>query len=165
MRIVIEAILTLVILIFSAIVVLLLSYFIIEDFVRTSWRRWRRSEKGVFAAWVAVGVAILLLAACWHSGALAKDDGRYAQSPLKKWFDKLQSKKGPCCSDADGFAVSDPDWENIGGKYRVRIKGQWHDVPPDALITVPNLVGKTMVWPIEIGSEVHIRCFMPGAMG
>jgi hypothetical protein len=46
----------------------------------------------------------------------AHDDGRYAHSPLKPWFDGL------CCSDADGFAVSDPDWESKDGHYRVRVE-------------------------------------------
>jgi hypothetical protein len=36
----------------------------------------------------------------------ARDDGRYSQFPLKPWFDSLRSGKRPCCSDADGFAVS-----------------------------------------------------------
>ena len=37
--------------------------------------------------------------------ALGRDDGRYADSPLKPWFDSLRSHLGPCCSDADGFAM------------------------------------------------------------
>lgn len=103
---------------------------------------------------------------CAATIAMARDDGRYAQSPLKRCFDSLSSKKRPCCSDADGFALSDVDWERSadGKRYRVRLKDQWHDVPDDALITEPNLVGRTMVWPIEYPGTVHIRCFMPGAM-
>jgi len=89
--------------------------------------------------------------------ALARDDGRYAQSPLKPWFDSLKSGKGPCCSDADGYAVSDPDRESKDGHYRVRLEdGLWYDVPEDALITEPNRVGRTMVWPIT-GSLLHAR--------
>jgi hypothetical protein len=55
--------------------------------------------------------------------AFARDDGRYAASPLKEWFDSLKSKNGPCCSDADGTALSDVDWESRDGRYRVRIGG------------------------------------------
>ena len=95
----------------------------------------------------------------------ARDDGRYAQSLLKSWFDSLRSKAGAsCCSDADGFAVSDPDWETRDGKYRVRLKGQWLDVPDEALITEPNRVGRTMVWPVPDVGGMRVRCFMPGAM-
>jgi hypothetical protein len=94
----------------------------------------------------------------------ARDDGRYANSPLKPWFDNLKSGKGPCCSDADGYAVSDPDWESKNGHFRVRIEGEWHDVPDDALITEPNRVGRTMVWPIKGWGGLTIRCFMPGSM-
>lgn len=94
----------------------------------------------------------------------ARDDGRYANSPLKQWFDGLKSGKGPCCSDADGYAVSDPDWESKSGHYRVRIEGEWHDVPDDAVITEPNRAGRTMVWPIRGYLGLTIRCFMPGSM-
>jgi hypothetical protein len=107
----------------------------------------------------------------WHScsgiyigAVLARDDGRYMQSPLKPWFDSLKSGKGPCCSDADGFAVSDPDWESNGGHYRVRVDNEWVDVPDDAVITEPNLVGRTMVWPVKRSLGISIRCFMPGSM-
>jgi hypothetical protein len=109
----------------------------------------------------------LLLAALVSSPANARDlDGRFAaQNPeLHKWFEGLKSGKGPCCSDADGSAVSDVDWETHGGHYRVRIDGQWVDVPDEAVITEPNRIGRTMVWPMKGYLGVTIRCFMPGSM-
>jgi hypothetical protein len=107
--------------------------------------------------------AILSVAAAYP--AQARDpDGRYANSPLKQWFDSLKSGKGPCCSDADGTAVSDVDWESSNGHYRVRIEGEWVEVPDDAVITEPNRVGRTMVWPIRGYGGLTIRCFMPGSM-
>ena len=54
--------------------------------------------------------------------ALGRDlDGRYAESPLKRWFDQLESGWGRCCSDADGRIVEDADWEAKDGHYRVRV--------------------------------------------
>jgi len=120
---------------------------------------------------VALGVALVVggrVAA--PRMADARDlDGRYAGSPLKEWFDSLRSSKGPCCSDADGTALSDVDWETKDGHYRVRIDGQWWDVPDEAVIREPNRAGRTMVWPVFYGSRnstirVDIRCFMPGTM-
>jgi hypothetical protein len=109
--------------------------------------------------------AVLLASTAVFTGnAMARDDGRYANSPLKSWFDSLKSGKGPCCSDADGSAVSDVDWESKDGHYRVRLEGQWIDVPEDAVITEPNRVGRTMVWPIKGTLGISIRCFMPGSM-
>lgn len=101
--------------------------------------------------------------------APARDlDGRYAASPLKPWFDGLRSGKGPCCSDADGSAVSDVDWETRDGHYRVRLEDKWWDVPDEAVITEPNRAGHAMVWPVyhrsESGDRIDIRCFMPGSM-
>ncbi|TFV80086.1 hypothetical protein E4K64_02865 [Bradyrhizobium frederickii] len=100
----------------------------------------------------------------WGGTALGRDDGRYANSPLKPWFDSLRSHLGPCCSDADGFAVADPDWESHNGHYRVRLDGEWIEVPDEAVITEPNRAGRTMVWPVKTAFGVSIRCFMPGSM-
>src|SRR5690349_22402389 len=90
----------------------------------------------------------------------ARDDGRFANSPLKSWFDRLASGKGLCCSMADGESVADPDWESKDGHYRVRLENNWIDVPDDALITEPNRAGRTMVWPMRFNGEISIRCFM-----
>ena len=112
-----------------------------------------------------IGCAILLAALAFDA-CYARDRGQFANtSPeLKAWFDSLQSGKGPCCSDADGTALSDADWESGGGHYRVRIEGEWIDVPDDAVISEPNRVGRTMVWPIRGYLGLTIRCFMPGSM-
>jgi len=114
---------------------------------------------------LAIGGAVLLSAA-WPYPGFARDDGRYAGSnpELKTWFDSLKSGKGPCCSDADGTALSDVDWESRSGHYRVRLDGVWVDVPDDAVITVPNRVGRTMVWPMYHNGQMTPRCFMPGSM-
>ncbi len=117
--------------------------------------------------WIAVAAAALIvLADLVFSGARARDlDGRFAGSPLKPWFDHLASPGGGlCCSDADGTALSDVDWETHDGHYRVRIGGEWIDVPANAVITVPNLAGRTMVWPYYVDGQPVIRCFMPGSM-
>jgi hypothetical protein len=111
-------------------------------------------------------ILVVLGALQW---AVARDDGRYAGSPLKPWFDSLHSGKGPCCSDADGTALSDVDWEAKDGHYRVRIEDQWWDVPDEAVLKQPNLYGRTMVWPIPyrdgaVLRKVEIRCFIVGSM-
>ena len=61
-----------------------------------------------------IAVALLVPAVFLAGYAVARDDGRYANSPLKPWFDSLKSGKGPCCSDADGSVVADVDWEFEG---------------------------------------------------
>jgi hypothetical protein len=111
-----------------------------------------------------IGFAALLLALASHLGHARDLDGRYANSPLKQWFDSLRSGKGPCCSDADGSALADVDWESKGGHYRVRLDGEWIDVPDEAVITEPNRIGRTMVWPLRGYLGLTIRCFMPGSM-
>jgi hypothetical protein len=111
-----------------------------------------------------LGLVVLLLISSAQFVHARDPDGRYANSPLKQWFDSLRSGKGQCCSDADGSAVSDVDWESRDGHYRVRIEDEWVDVPEEAVITEPNRVGRTMVWPIRGYGGLTIRCFMPGSM-
>ena len=94
----------------------------------------------------------------------ARDDGRFANSPLKEWFDRLASKNGLCCAFADGVSVQDVDWDTQDGHYRVRIQGEWIEVPDAAVITEPNRFGPAVVWPYnDRYGNTQIRCFMPGA--
>jgi hypothetical protein len=113
-----------------------------------------------------IACAVLLVMLASPSSKARDVDGRYAaQNPeLHQWFEGLRSGKGPCCSDADGSAVSDVDWETKDGHYRVRIDDEWVDVPDEAVITEPNRIGRTMVWPIRGYLGLSIRCFMPGSM-
>jgi len=117
-----------------------------------------------------LGTVLLICAllAAIATMARARDvDGRYAGSPLHGWFESLQSKsKSPCCSDADGQALEDPDWKTIGDHYAVRVDGKWMDVPPDTVVPPPNLAGRAYVWPVrDHRGFVWIRCFMPGPEG
>jgi hypothetical protein len=114
---------------------------------------------------IVFGLTLGVILTCMVGSVTARDlDGRYANSPLKSWFDRLASGKGLCCSMADGESVADPDWESKDGHYRVRLENNWIDVPDDALITEPNRAGRTMVWPMRFNGEISIRCFMPGSM-
>ena len=124
-----------------------------------------RALAAIFDVPLTVAVAVLSLGLWSHLGH-ARDNGQYANTnpELKAWFDSLRSGKGPCCSDADGTTVSDVDWESSSGHYRVRLDGEWIDVPDEAVITQPNRVGRAMVWPLRGYLGVSIRCFMPGSM-
>lgn len=96
--------------------------------------------------------------------AAAREGDGHSQSPLHDWFAGLKSGKGPCCADADGNVVLDSDWVSKNGHYRVFIMREWVNVPDEAVITVPNLDGRTIVWPLYINGEPTVRCFMPGSM-
>jgi len=113
-----------------------------------------------------VTIRVVIILVVWPFAAHAHDHSR---PELDSWFESLKSDKGPCCSNADGTALSDADWEVKDGHYRVRIKSQWWDVPDEAVIKKPNRAGRTMVWPFyswTVGKalRIDIRCFIPGAM-
>ena len=125
-----------------------------------------QDRSGRWSALLIICLAVLLLGVASRLG-YAGDRGQFANAnpELRAWFNGLKSQKGPCCSDADGSAISDADWESGNGHYRVRIDGEWVNVPDEAIITEPNRIGRTMVWPIRDGvGGLYIRCFMPGSM-
>jgi hypothetical protein len=95
---------------------------------------------------------------------------RSQPSGTERMVQQTRFRQGAMLSFADGFVVSDVDWESKDGHYRVRLEGRWIDVPDDAVITEPNRAGRTMVWPYAAvrGTDpprTEIRCFMPGSMG
>ena len=93
----------------------------------------------------------------------ARDDGRYANSPLKAGSTSSPAARVLCCSFADGVSVEDVDWDTQGGSYRVRINGQWVVVPDAAVVTEPNKFGPAVVWPYQdFQGATQIRCFLPG---
>ena len=106
-------------------------------------------------------LATLMLSLIALVPAQARDDGHYANDPLKYWFDHLTSGKGMCCSFADGFSVGDVEQD---GHYRVLLHGEWIDVPDTAVVTGPNRFGPAVVWPyMDDKGNTNIRCFLPGA--
>lgn len=108
-------------------------------------------------------VLMVVLLVGFNGSASARDDGRYANEPLRDWFEHLASDKGACCSFADGVSVTDIDWDTQGGHYRVLLHGVWIDVPDTAVVREPNRYGQAVVWPFMDGlGNIHIRCFMPG---
>jgi hypothetical protein len=110
---------------------------------------------------------LLLISLLLTGSAYARDlNGQYNDSPLKGWFNTLQSGKGLCCSVADGRTVDDPDWGDANGHYWVVVDGTKYVIPDDALVRVPNKAGRAIVWPAT-GPDggIYIRCFIPGAEG
>jgi hypothetical protein len=101
--------------------------------------------------------AALLLLLLFTSYALARDDGRYANNPLKPWFDSLRSHRGFCCSEADG---RETEYDIRESRYWVPVDGTWRQVPDEAVITEPNKFGRPLVW---FESRQEIRCFIPGS--
>ena len=127
-------------------------------------RSYRTCGLFIVAGWVAVFCLIMCVKSHAH------DDGTHANDPLHAWFDQLASGRGLCCSFADGVSIAEVDWDNLGtiddvnSGYRVRLDGQWIDVPKNAVITEPNKDGRTFVWPHQDSEgKTQIRCFMPGA--
>lgn len=107
-----------------------------------------------------IGMVVLLLALllAWH--AAAHDHNRPELTP---WMKSLHSKgKTWCCDGNDTDAID--DWDTKGGRYRVKFRGQWFDVPDSALVEGPNKGGGALLWMDKGWSGLAVRCFMPGSM-
>jgi hypothetical protein len=105
-----------------------------------------------------VAIALFALTA---SSASGHDPSR---PELNGWYESLHSGKGPCCDGSEAKRVDDADWDSKDGHYRVRIDGEWVDVPNDAVVDGPNRAGRTMVWPYYLNGHPKVRCFMLGTM-
>ena len=101
-----------------------------------------------------------LMVAILTTMALARDDGRYAQSPLKQWLDSLRSNKGPCCSDADG---EETEFEMRDGSYWAPIDGVMTRVPREAVVPESNPHGPAIKWLYYENGKRAFRSFIPGA--
>lgn len=107
---------------------------------------------------------LFFLAAVWliliMAVAFAHDHGR---PELNRWFKDLHASNGvACCDGSDATSLDDVDWDTKDDHYRVRIEGQWIDVPDEAVIKEPNKAGQAMVWPYYSGGLIVVRCFIPG---
>lgn len=128
----------------------------------------RRITKTIKVLFMKPLPAALCGLALLSSIAQARNDGQWTnQAPeIRSWFNGLANQRGgQCCSFADGLSIDDPDWDVKGNGYRVRIKGEWVDVPPEALVSAQNRIGRAIVWPLEVEGKTKIRCFMPGVEG
>jgi hypothetical protein len=126
----------------------------------------------------AIAAMLLFIGFAFVKAHAREGDNHGNHGDLKPWFDQLASKRGLCCSFADGLALKDIDWDTKDGHFRVRIaagsvegyagkkepqQDEWIVVPDDSVITEPNRFGQAVVWPFVNGDEIAIRCFMPGA--
>jgi hypothetical protein len=128
-----------------------------------------RERERVYSRWPAVILATGLLSA---TAAGARDYGQFGNvdPATRQWVQGLRDKLGKgCCDTADGHPA-EYEWDIAGKSYRVRIEGEWHTVPPEAVIDEPNRLGYATVWywwswDLDGRKSHHIRCFLPGAGG
>lgn len=96
----------------------------------------------------------------------ALDSERWANSDpkIREWIKGLKNKLGEnCCDTADGEEVE--GWTFGPDGYRVKVKGEWLDVPPVALLEGPNKLGYARAWLFYRDGKPVVRCFLPGAGG
>jgi hypothetical protein len=118
-------------------------------------------ERG--AGWLILFVAGLIalmfaVSALW--GVARAHDHNHRE--LDGWFRSLHSKGGAWCCNGDD--AEEAEWDTTGGKYRVKIDGQWIDVPDDAIVEGPNRVGGARVWSMHQDGKPAVRCFLPGSL-
>lgn len=112
-------------------------------------------------------LAVIIIMIFCIRGAAAHD---HEHPELNSWYERLTNENGTsCCDGSDAKRVDDADWDTKSGAdgnvhYRVKIDGEWVDVPDQSVIRGPNRAGRTMVWPYYIDGHPRARCFAPGSM-
>lgn len=107
-----------------------------------------------------VGIVAGILAALFIGNVRAHDHNRPF---LNDWLKSLHSKNKVWCCDGNDHDPID-DWETKGDRYRVRFRGEWFDVPEDAIVDGSNKAGDALLWMNKGYLGVSVRCFMPGSM-
>ena len=111
------------------------------------------------AIYLALGLFITLWALAIFEPAIAHDHSR---PELASWFTSLQSKGGSrhVATAQKRCVLMMSIWDSNHGHYRVRLQGEWVDVPDSAVVGGPNRCGPTMVWPYYVnGAMRQVRCF------
>ena len=73
-----------------------------------------------------LGILVVMLLVVAINGARAHN---HEHPELDGWYESLHSAKGPCCDGSDAKRLDEADWDTKDGHYRVRIDGEWVDVP------------------------------------
>lgn len=124
-----------------------------------------RELKNPWLAFAVAGMlAIIILFFLMPIGSLHAHDQNKPE--LDSWYRSLQSGKGPCCGgpSEDATHLDELQWRSKGDGYEVFIEGHWIDVPPAAIVPVPNKDGRALVWLYYLMGEPIVRCFIPGTL-
>lgn len=112
-------------------------------------------------ALIVLSLALLISALLIHP-IRAHDHNR---PELNEWLPTLHSKGGAwCCKGDDTDTIEDWDTKAPGGKYRVKFRGQWFNVPDDSVVEESNKSGGALLWMNKGASGYSVRCFMPGPL-
>ena len=124
-----------------------------------------------------VAVLIVLVAATSIAApALARYVGEPVQftPDIAEWIRGLHSpsSRASCCDISDGEFTQQDIRLGADGRthWWATIKGDWFEIPDDAVVTGPNFLGRPIIWSVSYinidGLPVTlIRCFLPGALG
>jgi hypothetical protein len=115
---------------------------------------------------VGVGVALLSLFILAMCKAEARDDGRYANSPYKAWFDAQHNGVGQsCCLESDAHRYDGNYVLNADGSVVLSLNGKLHFLPAYMVLKGGNPTGSAIWWYMETGEYHTDYCFAPGVLG
>ena len=104
--------------------------------------------------------------------SMDREELRNVPPHIRQWFEGMKSPVNDklCCSYADGHRT---EYDMKQNQYWVPIRGEWHPVPPEVVITDKgNPFSEAVVWynmvhqdgKIQLG-KYKILCFVPGGGG
>lgn len=119
-----------------------------------------------------IRAAALILALAFAAvSAFALPGPKWAQvdPAIHDWIMTLHAKGTGylCCDLTDGETTQQDIRMGADGQVHwfAYVDDGWIEVPDEALVVAPNLLGRPIVWTIRYGGQVHVTCFLPGALG
>lgn len=111
--------------------------------------------------WLVLAVASIVLLFCISLYPVFAHD--HNNPERTDWLKSLHSQNKTWCCDGNDTDIIE-QWETRNGRYRVRFRGEWYDVPDSAVVDGPNKGGDALLWMNKGYSGLSVRCFMPGAL-
>jgi hypothetical protein len=125
-----------------------------------------------------IGLAVTDRARARWDDLTPEQKAQFAQlTPQQLQFIRTRRNKEGlyCCDDGDGYQPDKDDimWDMKSGKYRVKIRGDWLEVPDSAKLDDSNIVERAIVWLVPSFANRRgvapsqypfnpIICFLPG---
>ncbi len=94
--------------------------------------------------------------------AMARDDGRFSNSPYKQWFEAQHNALGQsCCNQADAEPYFGDYTLNPDGSATLQIEGGPQNIEAGKVLKGTNPTGHAIWW----HTAGYTWCFIPGEMG
>lgn len=113
----------------------------------------------------------VLLGLIFGLSMYARAHNQHFTDEENEWLNRQRAEDGTKCCDRHDthVGVDHVTWRHRNGHYEVRIKGNWHQVPPGRLYRhkaddPSPWPGEALLFYSDYGTTIHLWCFSPPSL-